>query len=247
MEKRGTARAKQKEKEQRKEKERKKKKKKSKKEKDKRKKNKKNKKRKREKQQKRKRRRKAQNQESKRSRSKLVEQTAAEQLVADEPARAPGAGVPVLLRHEAEAADAKLSYEERGLKRKRLNAERKRWRQQHREDEDELAPKPDAGSFAARMEKRAAKGAYARGGDDGGGFEMADADLMGGGDDFGSMVRAQRAHKQKQQDRARAAASLGLSAYQEKERARMLAFTQSMGMDASVTDRFKAPVFGPQR
>jgi hypothetical protein len=235
VEKKGKARAKRKEKERKK-----KKKKKDRKEKNKRKKNKKNKKRKREKQQNRKRRRKAQNQESERSRSELVEHAA-------EPARAPGAGVPVLLRHEAESADAELSYEERGLKRKRLNVERKRWRQQHREDEDELAPKPDAGSFAARMEKRAAKGAYARGGDDGGGFEIADADLMGGGDDFGSMVRAQRAHKQKQQDRARAAASSGFSAYQEKERARMLAFTQSMGMDASVIDRFRSPVFGPQR
>lgn len=233
MEKKGKPRAKRKEtKERKKKKERKEKKKKKKK------------KRKREKE--RKRRRKEKNQESKRSRSELIERTAAGQLVAGEPARASGAGVPVLLRHEAEAADAELSYEERGLKRKRLHAERKRWRQQHREDEDELAPRPDAGSFAARMEKRATKGAYARGGDDGGGFEMSDADLMGGGDDFGSMVRAQHAKKQRQQDRARTAASIGLSAYQEKERARMLAFTQSMGMDASVTDRFKT-VFGPQR
>ena len=183
----------------------------------------------------------------KRSRSELLEQSPTEQATG-ELARASGAGVPVLLRHEAEAVDQELSYEERGLKRKRLHVERKRWRQQHREIVDELVPKPDAGTFAARMEKRAAKGAYARGGDDGAGFEVADADLMGGGDDFGSMLRAQRAKTDRRQNRARAAAAAGLSAYQEKERARMLAFTQSMGMDASVTDRFQAPpAFGPQR
>ena len=41
----------------------------------------------------------------------------------------------------------------------------------------------------------------------------------------------------------------GAGDYEEKERQRMLAFTQSMGMDRSVTDQFeeKRRVLGPQR
>jgi hypothetical protein len=48
--------------------------------------------------------------------------------------------------------------------------------------QEELVPKADPGSREARLEKKQQKGAYAKGREDS--PEIADTDLMGGGDSF---------------------------------------------------------------
>eukprot|EP00019_Armaparvus_languidus_P006629 CAMPEP_0168591488 /NCGR_PEP_ID=MMETSP0420-20121227/7166_1 /TAXON_ID=498008 /ORGANISM="Pessonella sp." /LENGTH=207 /DNA_ID=CAMNT_0008627293 /DNA_START=403 /DNA_END=1026 /DNA_ORIENTATION=+ len=123
-------------------------------------------------------------------------------------------------------AAAQINYENRIA---RERAERKRFKIQQKATLDELVPKPDPGSAAARREKRAAKGAYARKSDDVEDF-TGGVDAMGGGDDELQRLLAknQRRTDRRQESRREHADKL-LGSMQEKEAAIKNQFVNLLG------------------
>eukprot|EP01083_Nonionella_stella_P067032 177020_1 len=105
--------------------------------------------------------------------------------------------------------------------RKRDRADKREWKRDQRAVMDELAPKPDAGSWQAKIEKRREKGAYTRKRSASPG--MRDDALMGGGDDgFQKRVDSRKYNR----ERRNAHLNVKLQSYQAKEAATMDRFRQ---------------------
>jgi len=120
--------------------------------------------------------------------------------------------------------------EARANERAALQVERKKEAQRRRADAEELAPRPDPGSFQARMEKRAQKGAYCREKDGDTGLEMRDSDLMGGSDTLRARVQRQEDWRKAKQAAKHAEGQAKLEAHQLREREKMNEFRKMMGL-----------------
>lgn len=113
--------------------------------------------------------------------------------------------------------------------RKQLRHDRKQYNAHNKMVMEELAPKADPGSHAARREKRQMKGSYARNNQDNGGMaDMREGDLMGssGGSEYKRML-AKRAQRRDAKTHAK---NERLEAYKQKEADTMKAFMNSMGL-----------------
>eukprot|EP00741_Cyanophora_paradoxa_P004889 tig00000849_g4744.t1 len=119
---------------------------------------------------------------------------------------------------------------ERDAARIGLKRDRKALERQHKETMEELVPKADPGSFQARLEKKAAKGAYTKNERDVE-PEISERDLMGGGDDFKARLARERAWREKQQASKAAQAEDRRAAYEQKEREKMEAFKAAIGFN----------------
>lgn len=93
---------------------------------------------------------------------------------------------------------------------------------------EEMAPRPDPGSFQARMEKRAQKGHYCR--ERPPSPEMKDSDLMGGGDSIKAHVMRQRDSRERREAQKQVQGQAKLAAYQAAEKEKMNEFRRMMGL-----------------
>jgi len=87
---------------------------------------------------------------------------------------------------------------------------------------EELVPKADPGSREARLEKKKQKGAYAKGREDS--PELADTDIMGGGDSFQERLRREKERRVRKESARAENIQQKVAAHQAKEEAIMQQF-----------------------
>mmetsp|Transcript_28245 Transcript_28245/g.57834 ORF Transcript_28245/g.57834 Transcript_28245/m.57834 type:complete len:321 (-) Transcript_28245:267-1229(-) len=118
--------------------------------------------------------------------------------------------------------------EQRERERAQMKLERKGEARRKREELEELAPKPDPGSFQARMEKRAQKGHYCR--ERPASPDMKDSDLMGGDSGHRAAVERQKDRREAREEAKRAVGAQKLEAHNQKEKEKMNEFRKMMGL-----------------
>ncbi|KAJ8905132.1 hypothetical protein NDN08_001642 [Rhodosorus marinus] len=108
----------------------------------------------------------------------------------------------------------------------------KKWRKREKDVLDELVPKPDPGSQAARMDKKRRK----RGGGGDSPPEVTDSTLYGTNhSDLKEVIAKRKASRDRKNKARKAAADERIEALEEKERQRMQAFKDRLGLG----DRFQ--------